>query len=376
MRIFHIADLHLGKIVNGFSMLDEQKFILDEIVFLVKNKAPDVVIIAGDIYDKQNPNNAAVVLFNDFLLKLLVYKLDVLIISGNHDAGLKLEFAKDFLSKQKIHIVGSFNQTIDKIELKDRYGSVNFYLMPFVRPADVRIFYPEVSSYHQALKVAIEKSDIDYNKRNVFVGHQFFAGNVEGIERSDSELISVGGIDNVAYDLLKNFDYAALGHLHKAQKLAYDYIRYSGSPLKYSESEVNHQKSLVMIDLKEKSDINISLLDLKAKTSMRQVEGFIDDILALDYDVGQTNDFVHIHLLDENEVIDAIGKLRHKYPKLMTLQFKNTSRQINEDFQTISDLSKTNPIDLFKDFFKMQNDKDMNDNQKEIVEKLMRKEEV
>ena len=140
MRIFHIADLHLGKIVNGFSMLDEQKFILDEIVFLVKDKAPDVVIIAGDIYDKQNPSNAAVVLFNDFLLKLLVYKLDVLIISGNHDAGLKLEFAKDFLSKQKIHIVGSFNQTIDKIELKDRYGSVNFYLMPFVRPADVRIF--------------------------------------------------------------------------------------------------------------------------------------------------------------------------------------------------------------------------------------------
>ena len=376
MRIFHVADLHIGKIVNGFSMIDEQKYILDQMIDQVKAKAPDVFIIAGDVYDKRNPSNEAAVLFSNFIVDLSKFDIDILIVSGNHDSGLKLQFASEVLSKQRIFISGSFNETIDKVELKDEYGIVNFYLMPFVRPSDIRIYFPKVSSYHNAIELAIINSNIDYTKRNIFIGHQFFGGGISNAERSDSELISVGGIDNVGYNLLESFDYAALGHLHKPQKLVHDYVRYSGSPLKYSNSEVTHNKSLVMIDIKEKKDLNISLIRLKPKTEMRKIEGFIEDILDSSYDINNSDDFVHVVLLDDKEVIDAIKKLRNKYKNIMSLKFKNIRSSNHSDIDVRDDISDTNPIDLFHDFFKLQNNREMNENQSKIVEKLIGKEEV
>lgn len=376
MRIFHLADLHIGKIVNGFSMIDEQQYILNQIIDKVKDKKPDVIMIAGDVYDKRNPSNEAVSLFSDFITKLSALSLDILIVSGNHDSGDKLQFLNEILNKQKIHIVGDFKEAIYKLRLSDEYGLVNFYLMPFVRPSDVRSFYPEVDSYHTALEVAISKTDIDYSQRNIFIGHQFFAGAMLDLERSESELISVGGIDNVGYNLLLDFDYAALGHLHKAQKLGVDYIRYSGSPLKYSESEVNHNKSIVMIDLKEKDNLEIQKLSLSPKTQMRQVRDYIELILDSDYDKDSLDDFVHVILLDDDEVIDAIGKLRNKYQNIMSLKFENVRSQIDNQINVRDDISETNPIQLFHDFFKLQNNQEMNKNQSEMVEKLIGKEEI
>lgn len=376
MRLFHVADLHIGKVVNGFSMIDEQKYILDQIIDQVKDKKPNVFIIAGDVYDKRNPSNEAAVLFSNFIVNLSKFDLDILIVSGNHDSGLKLQFASEVLSKQRIFISGSFNGMIDEINLNDEYGIVNFYLMPFVRPSDVRVYYPEVSSYHNAIETAIINSNIDYNKRNVFVGHQFFGGGISNAQRSDSELISVGGIDNVGYNLLESFDYAALGHLHQPQKLVFDYIRYSGSPLKYSDSEVFHNKSLVMIDMYEKNNVNINLIKLIPKTKMRKIEGYIEDILHSTYDFNNTDDFVYVTLLDDGEVIDAIGKLRNKYRNIMSLKFKNVRSSNHSEIDVRDDISETNPIDLFHDFFKLQNNREMNENQSKIVEKLIGKDEV
>lgn len=369
MRIFHLADLHIGKIVNGFSMIKEQEYILNQIIGLIEKHQPQVVMIAGDVYDKRNPSNEAVVLFSSFLTKLTNFDLDVLIVSGNHDSGAKLQFVSEILRKQRIHISGSFIETIDKVTIDDEFGKVNFYLMPFVRPSDVRMFILEVDSYHSALQLAIANSDIDYSQRNIFVGHQFFAGTT--VEQSDSEIASVGGIDIVGYSLLEDFDYAALGHLHKAQKLKHDHIRYSGSPLKYSDSEVGHQKSLVMIDFKEKADLSLSLLELSPKTQMRKIKGRINDILAPDFDLNHTDDFVHITLLDDEEIIDAIGKLRNKYPNLMSLQFDNRRTKHQGDIDVRDDVSESDPVELFSDFFVSQNNQTMNQRQMALVKRLM-----
>ena len=376
MKIFHLADLHIGKIVNGFSMLKQQQYILEKVIYLVKTHKPKVLIIAGDIYDKHNPSNSAAILFSNFIEELSQFDLDILIVSGNHDSGQKLQFASGILSRQRIFISGSFDGKIDEVSLKDNFGTINFYLMPFVRPSDVRVYFPDVSSYHNALETVLNNSDIDYNKRNVFIGHQFFGGGISNVERSDSELISVGGIDNVGYNLLEKFDYAALGHLHKPQKLVFDYIRYSGSPLKYSESEVSHQKSIVMLDIMEKNNVKIELLELKPEIEMRKIEGYINDILNDSYDLDKTNDYVHITLLDEGEVINAINKIRNKYPNVMTLKFKNIRSQNHNDINVRDDISETNPIDLFNDFFKLQNNREMNESQRKTVERLIGKENV
>lgn len=376
MKLFHLADLHIGKIVNGFSMIDQQRYILTQIINNVETKKPDVIMIAGDVYDKRNPSNEAVSLFSEFITSLTNFDLDILIVSGNHDSGDKLQFLSEILNKQRIYIVGSFIEKIVKLVLSDEFGDVNFYLMPFVRPSDVRVYYPEVDSYHNALEIAIENSDIDYDKRNIFIGHQFFSGGMLDLERSDSELISVGGIDNVGYNLLSKFDYAALGHLHKAQKLSSEYIRYSGSPIKYSDSEVNHKKSMPVLNIKEKGNLAIELIPLKPETEMREVKNYIDVILEKDFDKDQLDDFVHVILLDDGEIIDAIGKLRNKYKNIMSLKFHNISSKSDNSIDVREDISETNPIELFNNFFKLQNNKEMNDNQKQMVKEIIGKEEI
>ena len=370
MRFFHLADLHIGKNVNGFSMIEEQRYILNKIIEKVEERSPEVVLIAGDVYDKKNPSNEAVRLFDEFISKLTSFDLDILIVSGNHDAGDKLQFLSKILKEKRIYIVGSFEEEIFKVKIKD----VNFYLLPFVRPSDVRYYYQEADTYHLAVKQAIENSDIDYDDLNVFVAHQFFAGQQLDLERSDSEQISVGGIDNVGYNLLEKFDYAALGHLHKAQQLGFEHIRYSGSPLKYSDSEVNHHKSFVEVNIGNKDDVEIKLYPLKAKTPMRKIKDYIENILKEDYDKDCLNDFVHIVLLNENEVIDAIGKLRNKYKNLMSLRFEKSKTYKSEAIEGVANIEDKNPIDLFSDFFFLQNEKQMNKRQLEIVKKLMSEE--
>lgn len=376
MRIFHLADLHIGKIVNGFSMIKQQQYILDQIIDHVSAKKPDVIMIAGDVYDKANPSNEAVSLFSEFITKLSSFDLDILIVAGNHDSGDKLEFLAKILNRQRIYITGKFDVTIKKVSISDEFGMVNFYLMPFVRPSDVRVFYPKTQGYHSAIETALNNTEIDYSLRNIFIGHQFFMGSDINLERSDSELISVGGIDSVGYKLLTQFDYAAFGHLHKAQKVKMEYIRYSGSPLKYSDSEVSHNKSFVLIDIFNKGELSFELIKLIPEIEMRSVKGYIEDILNSEYDKDQLNDFVHVILLDDGEIIDAIGKLKNKYPNLMSLRFDNIKSRNDNIIDVSDDIALSNPTKLFHDFFKLQHNRSMSKSQKDIVDKIITREDL
>ncbi len=362
MRILHTADLHLGKNVNGFSMIQEQEETLLQIIDYVKEYNVDTLLIAGDVYDKRNPSDESVALFNEFISQVSLLKIPVLIISGNHDSGVKLQFGKEIMKHQNIHISGVYEGHIEKIVLDDDYGSINFYLMPFIRPGDVRKYH-EVTSYHDALETVIKEEAIDYSQRNVFVGHQFFASGSQ--EMSDSEIIAVGGIDNVGYSILEDFDYAALGHLHKPQKLIHETIRYSGSIVTYSESEVNDKKGVVLFELKEKGTLTLERLPLVTKKKFRKIKTYMKDLEAMP----ASEDYVFVTLLDD-DIVDALNKVRAKFPNVMSLDFDNerTRSQAKLDVIDVQDI----PVDtLFYEFFKLQNNQELTESQKEIVADIL-----
>lgn len=364
MKIIHIADLHIGKVVNGFSMLDEQAYVLNNVITMIKDNQVETLIIAGDIYDKRNPSDESVKLFNHFLNEISKLNITTLIISGNHDSAIKLSFGNELLLAHNIHIVGKVESSIHKVVLEDQYGSINFYLLPFIRISDVRHLDASLTSYHDAVKCALTASNINYQERNIFIGHQFFASGSE--ETSDSEQISVGGSDNVGYNLLLDFDYAALGHLHRPQKLKVDYIRYSGSIVTYSESEVSDNKSLVLIDFKAKGDLQFELLPLKTVRQFIKKKGYLDELLQAE----PSDDYMFITLYDEL-VVDALGKLRNIYPNLMSLNFDNQRTKVTNKIEVIDDVEVKSPINLFKKFYGLQNNRDLNDNQIEIITKVV-----
>lgn len=361
MKIIHIADLHIGKVVNGFSMINDQAFVLKNIVDIMKEKEVDVLIIAGDVYDKRNPSDESVNLFNEFINDISKLDITTFIVSGNHDSSAKLTFANDLLKKHHIHIVGKVKDKIECITLDDEYGKVHFHLLPFIRPGDVRHLDEKIKTYHEAIECAIKHSNIDYSERNIFVGHQFFASGTEEI--SDSEVISVGGSDNVGYNLLLDFDYAALGHLHRPQKLKSEYIRYSGSILTYSESEVRDNKSLVYFEIKQKNDLKFELIPLISEKAFIKKEGYLEDILKEE----NSDDYIFVTLFDD-VVSDALGKLRSKFKNLMSLNFNNKRTSSNNELIINEDVENSDPIELFKSFYKLQNNDDLNRKQLEIVE--------
>lgn len=364
MRIIHTADLHIGKQVNGFSMIHEQAYALDQIVKNINEYNVDVLIIAGDVYDKRNPSDESVALFNSFLSQVAALDITVLIISGNHDSGVKLQFGHEILKHQGIHIVGKYEEQLEKIVVADEYGNINFYMLPFIRPADVRADYPEVASYHDAVNWVIKKADIDYSQRNVFIGHQFFAGGME--IRSESEQITVGGLDNVAYTVLEGFDYAALGHLHKPQKLGYETIRYSGSIVKYSQSEVNDQKSIVLIDFNEKDDLSFELIALQSHHQFVNLKGYLDDLLKLP----ASDDYIFVTLLDD-DVIDALNKLRTRFKNIMSLDFDNKRTQMQQALEATVNVEDLSVMELFQQFYEKQNNQELSDKQTEIINKVL-----
>lgn len=364
MRILHTADLHIGKVVNGFSMLDEQAHSLKQIINYLKEYHVDTLIIAGDIYDKKMPSDSSVELFDKFLLEVAKLNITCLIISGNHDSGIKLQFANSLLKKQDIFIIGKYDGKLSKITLKDQYGDINFYLLPFIKPSDIRQFDSNISTYNEAVAYSLNNEEINYDKRNVFIGHQFYASGTEEI--SESEIISVGGSESVAYNHLLDFDYSALGHLHKPQRLMSDYIRYSGSITPYSESEITSSKSVVLLDLKEKGEKSFELLRLNPLLNFRKVKDYLDNILSLE----ASDDYMFITLLDEN-VIDAMGKLRSKFKNIMTLDFDNKRTKEDLIIDNDKDLEDIATIDLFAKFFKLQNNQDLSDKQRAIIESIV-----
>lgn len=369
MRIIHLSDLHLGKRVNGYSMLEDQKYILDEILTVIDEQKPHAIIIAGDVYDKPVPSAEAVQLFDDFLYSLTQRNLQMLVISGNHDSPERIAFGSRFMGKSGVHMSQVYNGKADLVTLSDKYGEINFYLLPFIKPSNVRRYFPdkEIITYTDAVKLAVSQMNIDEKGRNILITHQFVTGAV----LSESESIMVGGTDNVESYVFDSFDYVALGHIHRPQNIG-EKIRYCGTPLKYSQSEINHIKSVTIVDIAEKGNLEISVVPLKPLHEMREIRGTYNEITLYDnYINTNLEDYVFITLTDEEDEPDAISKLRTIYPNLMKLEYDNTRTRNSAVLSEVEKIENKSETELLSEFFEKQNGKEMSAEQLEYAEKLL-----
>ena len=370
MKFMHLSDLHLGKRVNGYSMLEDQKYILIKIINIIDEQKPQAVIIAGDVYDKPVPSAEAVQLFDDFLYKLTERSLQVIVISGNHDSPERIAFGSRFMGKSGIHMSQVYNGSTDFVSLTDDYGKINFYLLPFIKPSNVRRFFEdeEINTYTEAIRVAISNMNIDKNARNVIVTHQF----VTGAERSDSEIIAVGGTDNVDSYVFDDFDYVALGHIHRPQNVGKSTVRYCGTPLKYSFSEINHEKSVTIVEIKEKEDRDVTTIPLIPLHDMREIKGSYDELVNREnYEGTATEDYLHIILTDEDDVPYAVERLRNIYHNLMKLDYDNTRTRSSYDITQAQETERKSEIELVSEFFEKQNGKQMTEQQLEYASDLI-----
>ena len=372
MKFIHLSDLHLGKRVNAFSMIDDQKDIVKKILKVIKEEKPDAVLIAGDIYDKPVPSVEAVELFDDFLKQLSRQKLQVFIISGNHDSPERMAFAAELIEASGIHIAPVYGGKVEPVSLRDAYGTVNIYMLPFIKPVHVRSVFPEekAESYTEALDVAISHMEVDKEERNILLTHQFVTGAV----RSESEEISVGGSDNVDASVFAAFDYVALGHIHGPQQVGRETIRYCGTPLKYSFSEAGHRKSVTVLEMKEKGEIQIRTADLVPLHDLRELRGTYEELTnKKNYEGTVLDDYVHITLTDEEDVVDAVGKLRVIYPNLMKLDYDNRRTRENQEITGGEDVEAKTPAELIFDFYEKQNNQPMNEAQEGLITELIEK---
>ena len=370
MKLIHLSDLHLGKRVNEFSMIEDQEYILKEILTIIKKEKPDGVLVAGDVYDKSIPSEEAMELWDSFLISLAEKKIPVYAISGNHDSAIRFADHSELVDSTGIHLSPVYNGASKCFELKDKNGVLNIYLLPFIKPATVRAKFPDerIENYTDACRVAIEHMNVDVSERNVLVAHQF----VTGATRCDSEDIVVGGLDNVDASVFDVFDYVALGHIHGKQKIGRDTIRYCGTPLKYSFSEKDHKKSVTVVEFGKKGDVSISEIPLIPLHDLREIRGSYEEItLKKNYENTNTEDYVHIVLTDENDIPDAVGKLRVIYPNLMKLSYDNKRTAMQQDVTDAEDIEKKNPLDLFSEFYEKQNNQCMTDEQKNFVQECI-----
>ena len=370
MRFLHLSDLHLGKRVNEFSMLEDQAYILKEILNIIDEQKVEAVLIAGDVYDKVIPSAEAVRLLDDFLTRLAARELPVFLISGNHDSAERVAFGSRLMSSRQIYLSPVFESDVEPITISDRYGEINIYMLPFVKPSLVKRVYPEeeIITYQDAVNAAVQHMQIDTDKRNILLAHQF----VTGAARCDSEEMSVGGLDDVDAAIFDGFDYVALGHLHGPQKIGKETVRYSGTPLKYSFSEANHKKAAVIVDMEEKGTVNIQQIPLVPKHDMREIRGTYMEVTALDfYKDMKTDDYLHITLTDEEDIPDAIGKLRTIYPNIMKLSYDNLRTRAAGTVRGTAEVEEKSPMELLKEFYEMQNNQPMTDEQEEIARGMM-----
>lgn len=370
MKLIHLSDLHIGKRVNEVPMLEDQAHILNQILGIIDDEQADAVLIAGDVYDKTVPSGEAVTLFDDFLCRLAERKLPVLIISGNHDSPERLAFGNRLLEHTGIHISPVYNGHIRPITLQDKRGEVDFWLLPFVKPAHVKRFFPEenIESYTDACRMAVAKMAPDPDRRNVLLTHQF----VTGASVCDSEELSVGGSDNVDASVFADFDYVALGHIHGPQNIGSNRIRYCGTPLKYSFSEEHHHKSVTVVELGAKGDLSLSLRPLKPRHDLRTLRGTFAQLTDPAFYLGTgREDYLHILLTDEEDVPEAIGKLRVIYPNIMKLGYDNTRTRANRILDTAADVERKSPLELFGELYELQNNRPMSPEQADFVRGLI-----
>lgn len=372
MRLMHLADLHIGKKVNEFSMLEDQRYILEQVLALVKDQKADGVLIAGDIYDKAIPPVEAVSLFDTFLTRLSEWHLPVYMINGNHDSVERVSFGSKIMKKSGVYVASEYAGDVEKIRVKDTYGILDIYLLPFIKPAYVRAVWGEeadgIRTCQEAVAYVMNKVELEKDHRNLLVAHQF----VTGAMTCDSEEHSVGGLDQVEAACFDGFDYVALGHLHGPQTVGCDTIRYAGTLLKYSFSEVNHKKRVTIVDLKEKGNITIETYPLEPLHDMRKIRGSYEQLTKKsNYDQTNTQDYVQITLTDEEDIFDAVGKLRVIYPNLMKLEYDNTRTRRNSQTGIQDKAEDKTPMELAEELFEMQNNKPMGEEQKQYMESLM-----
>lgn len=369
MKFIHISDLHIGKKLNEFSLAEDQRHILGEILKIADTERPDCVFIAGDIYDKSMPSGEAVEMFDAFLYELTLLNTNIFIISGNHDSPERIAFGARLMQSSRVFIAPVYDGTVYKHSLKDSFGLINIYLLPFVTPRQVRRFYDaETESYNDAVKTAISEIPDDESERNVILTHQFVTGAVQ----SDSEDISVGGTDNIDASLFDKFDYVALGHIHRPQSVLRDTVRYCGTPLKYSFSEASHQKSVTLGLMNEKGNIALSYIPLTPLHDMREIRGTYEEVTdKRNYGDLPTDDYIHITLTDEFDVPDALFKLRTIYPNLMKLDYDNKRTQSSGELTLDDTVERRSPLQIFCDFYKQRMGNDMNDTQRNFCEKIM-----
>ena len=371
MKFLHLADLHLGKRVNGFSMLEDQAHILRQILAILDDEQPDGVLIAGDVYDKSVPSVEAVELLDDFLTELRARGVPVLLISGNHDSPERLAFGGRVMDSCGIHISPVYDGALTPVTLQDAFGPVHVWLLPFVKPAHVRRWFPDadIESYTDAMAEAVAHMDIDAAARNVLVTHQFVTGGT----RSGSEELSVGGTDNVDSGVFAPFDYVALGHLHGAQHIGRETIRYAGSPLKYSFSEARQHKSVTVVTLGEKGDVQVRTVALTPLRELREIRGSYDELTARSFYEHTTyrSDYLHLILTDEQDVFDAMSRLRTIYPYLMTLDYDNARTRAAGGMSVPAGMERRTPLELFEALYQRQNHQPMSEVQREYIAQLM-----
>lgn len=382
MKLMHLSDLHLGKRLNEFSLLEDQSFILQQLVELVRSEQPDCVLLAGDIYDKPVPPAEAVTLFDDFLNKL-AQLTTVCVTSGNHDSAERLAFGAQLMREGGVHFCGLYTGEPQCVTLQDAYGSVHIYLLPFLKPAHVRHCLPpteaeQVTTYHEALRCAVERLHINAAERNVLVAHQF----VTGAQTAGSEAVNVGGVDNIGAEVFAAFDYTALGHIHRAQNVGSERVRYSGTPLKYSFAEWQQEKSVTLVELGEKGSVSVTALPLAPLRDLRKLRGSYEELMSKDfYDElpkdsdGLLRDFYHLTLTDEEDVPDAVQKLRSVYKNLLQLEYDNKRTRTDNAIEGAERVVEKSPLELMEEFYQLQNNQALSEKQRAYLQGLLEKEE-
>lgn len=373
MRLLHCSDLHLGKRVHECSMTEEQRHILKQIASIAVAQQVDGIIIAGDLYDKLVPSIEAVGLLDEFLTSLWEQHLPVYLISGNHDSPERLSFGTQLLEQNDVYLAGIFTGKAQHLSLQDAYGALELYLLPFIKPAVVRSFYPEesIETYEDAVRVVLSHSHIDPQKRNVLVAHQFVTNNGREPERSDSETLSVGALDQVDVSLFDGFDYVALGHIHGPQKIGRETVRYCGSPLKYSFSEWRHKKSVTIVELKEKGIVLLEQVPLQPIHDLREIRGTLSSLLQPEVVAqGDPQDYLRVILTDEIPPYDPLGQLRQVYPNLLRLDFERNEAAAMESITAAQDVEEKTIMELFSDFYEMANDRSMNEAERAVMEQI------
>lgn len=375
MKILHLADLHLGKVIQEQSLLEDQKYMLNEIIKKLQEENVETILISGDVYDRSIPQTDAIDLL-DYFLNILIkdLKKQVFIISGNHDSKERLGFGNKIFENEGLFISSKYEGKIKKVELQDEYGKLNIYMLPFIKPIEVKKYFDDESlSYDETIKKIIEKEDIDESQRNIILTHQFVTAIGEEVERTESEVLTLGGTDNVDISNYNKFDYVAIGHVHRPQRIGRDTARYAGTMLKYSFSEVNHKKTMPILDFKEKGNIDIKLVELKPLRDMREIKGPIEKLIE-NYEEENANDYIRAIITNEEPVYDAIGQIRKIYPNVLKLEVQNSKIMSNIEFKTenLQKVKSKSEIELFNEFYKFQNNIELNEEQINLIQEIVK----